>query len=218
MKQNLELRSGRSRKPRQLNSPRYLIVSEGKKTEPNYFNGLKLKLKVREHDRLIYQNVPLLKVEGTGFNTISLVEKTQELVRSSKLEFENVYCVFDRDSFSKDDFNSAIQKCIKLNFIPLWSNECFELWFLLHFCAINSALSRGMIYDKLDRIFKEKRINKEGYEKNNENIYNILVKYGDQSKAIANAKALDCCLDSKYADQNPLTKVYLLIESLIMYL
>ncbi len=75
-----------------------------------------------------------------------------------------------------------------------------------------------MIYDKLDRIFKEKRINKEGYEKNNEDIYNILIEYGDQSKAIANAKALDCCLDSKYADQNPLTKVYLLIESLIMYL
>lgn len=219
MKRNNQVRRGRESKSRKLNPPRFLIVSEGTKTEPNYFKGLKNQLNIKNNDRLVYKNVlPIIEVEGKGYNTLSLVDAVLEIVKKSAIEYEKVFCVFDRDSFPKDDFNNAILKCYKRNIVPLYSNECFELWILLHFNTIDAALGRKDIYKKLDDIFKINRIDSNGYLKSNENLYEILDKFGDQDKAILQARKLDCIKSQDYANHNPVTKVYELIEELNEYL
>lgn len=77
-----------------------LIVCEGEKTEPNYFNSFPI------------TNIKV-KTIGTGRNTESLVD---EAVRkwiefASEDEFyERLWCVFDRDSFSQKSYDGAFQK------------------------------------------------------------------------------------------------------------
>lgn len=74
---------------------RILIVCEGKETEPNYFAGFRL------------TNVTVI---GTGYNTESLVRKAIDLrdeAKKAREAYDQVWSVFDRDSFSSEVFNSA---------------------------------------------------------------------------------------------------------------
>ena len=48
----------------------YLIVCEGEKTEPNYFESIRLKLPK--------EMIPKVVVRGTGRNTLSLVDEVEE--------------------------------------------------------------------------------------------------------------------------------------------
>lgn len=76
-----------------------LIVCEGEKTEPNYF---------RAFSRLI--SSVKVKVEGCGMNTLSLVKKTWEISQKARKNGENydqVWCVFDKDNNPLDHFKAA---------------------------------------------------------------------------------------------------------------
>lgn len=83
----------------------FLIVCEGTKTEPNYFKGLK-------------QNRPPgvielidLEVEGTGHNTLTVIDDAlkakQRFIKIGRT-VDEVWTVFDRDSFPEENFNNAI--------------------------------------------------------------------------------------------------------------
>lgn len=98
-------------------NPLILIVCEGKNTEPSYFNQFKLPSAT-------------LEVLGEGYNTLSLVEKTIEL--KSRKDFDQVWCVFDKDDFKDADFNNAIAMAEANGFGIAYSNQAFEYWLLLH--------------------------------------------------------------------------------------
>jgi hypothetical protein len=104
---------------------RFLIVCEGEKTEPNYFRNFRVPGKV------------YCDVRGFGYNTVSLVRKTIELREQD--EYDQVWCVFDRDSFPAQDFNNAIALADRNSIRVAYSNEAFELWYLLHFNFYNSV-------------------------------------------------------------------------------
>ncbi len=140
----------------------YLIVCEGEATEPNYFEGLKQDLP--KGVLTSYQ----IDVEGTGMNTQSLLNEASRL----KAEYEKnqgrtvdrLWVVFDRDSFSANNFNSAIQRCKenKPEIGCAWSNEAFELWYLLHFHYFENAMSRkdfkGLIENNLKPFISGRRL------------------------------------------------------------
>ena len=147
-----------------------LIVCEGSKTEPLYFNGFKL------------VNV---KIKGRGYNSDSLVElaiREKGKAIRNKEPFDQIWCVFDRDSCPRDNFNNAfiLAKQNKIN--TAYTNEAFELWYLLHFNFYDSAMSRTQYSDKLSELLQFK------YEKNNSDMYNILLPL--QKNAIQNATKL----------------------------
>src|SRR5947209_5388606 len=75
--------------------PRFLIVCEGERTEPNYFRSFR-----------VPRDVVTVEVQGTGYNTLRLVQEAIRL--RSKGEYDQVWCVFDRDSFPPEHFNEAI--------------------------------------------------------------------------------------------------------------
>ena len=195
----------------------YLIVCEGKATEPNYFEGLKQDLP----NGVItsYQ----IDIEGTGRNTESLLKEALRL----KEEYQNyqsrpvdrLWVVFDRDSFSANNFNSVIQRC-KENIPEIgcaWSNEAFELWYLLHFQYYKNAMSRkdfkGLIENNLRPFLGEDF----RYEKNSEQMYAVLKKHGSRGNAIRNAKRLAESYGERrdYANHNPCTMVWVLVEELM---
>lgn len=182
--------------------PKILIMCEGRKTEKNYFE----KFEVRSAD---------VEVVGTGYNTLSLVKKASKKHKSNI--YDQVWCVFDKDSFSDNDFNSAVAKAKNSGMRVAFSNESFELWFLLHFEYLNTGIGRNQYIDKLNDIFTNKK--SEGfpakYKKDDKNIYGYLKPY--QKTAIKNSKRLYgnyCSGRVLPAKMCPVTSVHELVEEL----
>lgn len=195
----------------------YLIVCEGEKTEPNYFESLKSAL---PKGVLELTNID---IDGTGKNTLSIVEEAKKLRKKYEEKYlrkiDKVWAVFDKDSFPAKNFNNAIFKGENSKFTIncAWTNEAFELWYLLHFNYYNTGISREQ-YKKLI----EKEINKAAkrndfkYKKNSTEMYLLLSKYGNLDFAIRNAEKLEnLYFDRNYSNHNPCTKVHKLVKELL---
>ncbi|WP_010256397.1 RloB family protein [Treponema primitia] len=195
-KRAAELRRAEStRQPRII-----LIVCEGEKTEPNYFKAFP------ENPR-VYDEID---IQGTGYNTISLVKKATELKSEAQKKhqpYQEVWCVFDRDSFPLESFNEALALARRENIRCAYSNEAFEIWYLLHFNYCDTAFSRTQYKEKLTDALGTK------YLKNDLKMYERL--QDKQETAIRNANKLytiQCTKATK--DQNPVTTVFELVEKL----
>jgi hypothetical protein len=183
----------------------FLIVCEGEKTEPNYFEKFK-----RKFGNVIFE----IDCEGKGYNTLRVIEEAIK-IRDKNQKYNRVWAVFDKDGFSENDFNSAIQKAKVNNIGCAWSNEAFELWYLLHFQYRNTSMSREDYKKTI-----ENEINKKTsgfvYKKNSTEMYEILIKYGNQTQAIKNAEKLSHQYNNQsFANHNPRTQVYELVKQLI---
>lgn len=196
-------------------APEYhLIVTEGTKTEPQYFDGL------RKDINRLYKGRISIVIEGVGqgANTLTLLERAQKIVEKEPDKYKHVWLVYDKDDFPKDDFDNTYFKCKALSncnssvtFHSLWSNECIEYWFLLHFMALDSALHRNEYYPKLTDCLGTK------YEKNREDIYTLLKP--NIKRAIDNAKRVEANNEGMPPSQcTPGTAVYKIFEMLESYL
>lgn len=192
----------------------YLIVCEGEETEPNYFEGLK-------------QDLPKgvltacqIDIAGTGCNTQSLVDKALRLKsiyeENTTRKIDRLWVVFDKDSFFSEDFNGAIRRCHDSNIGCAWSNEAFELWYLLHFDYYENAMSRHRYKQMIENHLKPILGENFRYEKNSKQMYTLLKEYGSLEDAIRNAIRLTKRFEGRqdYADHNPCTMVYQLIQEL----
>lgn len=177
--------------------PTILIVCEGEKTEPIYFRGF----------RLTNVNVSVI---GTGYNTVSLVVKAIGLKKKAikdKVKFDRVWCVFDRDSFGAQNFNSALSLAKENSIDVAYSNEAFELWYLLHFSFYDSAMSREQYGVKLTSHLGFK------YEKNID-LFDTL--YPLRKIAIKNAETLFGRYPNPNPENdNPITRVHILVCELL---
>lgn len=184
----------------------FLIVCEGEKTEPNYFEAIKNR----------YSDVKTIDIKGTGYNTLSLLKEAQRLRDASEKDYDRVWIVFDKDDFNDNDFNKTIISAKKENIECAWSNEAFELWYVLHFCFLASAIGRKDYIEVLEREIKKKKKEKLfKYKKNSKEMYSTLNKYGDEETAIKNAIKLEKKYTGKeYAKHKPCTMVHKLVQQL----
>lgn len=91
-----------------------------------------------------------------------------------------------------------------------YSNEAFELWYLLHFNYYDTKMSRTSYKKMLTSLLKEK------YKKNSVDMYEKLL--DKQANAIRNAKKLLSAYSSLNPEQdNPSTTVFILVEELNKY-
>lgn len=194
----------------------FLIVCEGEKTEPNYFESLKNDLPKGVLD--VYD----FKIVGNGHNTVSLVNSAMALRNEWQLQtnrtIDKLWIVFDKDSFSDQSFNSAIQTCIanNPNVDCAWTNEAFELWYLLHFHYYNTGIKREQYQKLIEKNFKEKGLKDYIYKKNSTEMYSLLEKYANREDAIKHAVNLENLYadQQNYSTQNPCTKVHKLVAEL----
>lgn len=174
---------------------RFLIVCEGEKTEPNYFQRFRVPQVV-------------VQVEGLGMNTVSLVQRAIELREQD--DYDQTWCVFDKDDFLDENFNAAIAVARNNGIGVAYSNQSFELWYILHFDYMKSAITREDYMRILDKKLGHK------YEKNSTNIYAEL--RDSQTTAIRNARQLlNEYHPSKPAKDDPSTTVHLLVEQLVKF-
>lgn len=199
-------------KKRELAPHLILIFTEGEKTEPNYFNKFRI--------------YPVnLRVFGRGLSPSNLVKSvskdvSKELVSYSRKQRMNpkdidcvVWCVFDRDLFTKEDFNNAISKVQAKGYRVAFSNEAFELWYYLHFCYHEAGSQRDWYCDRLSELLGIE------YKKNADDVYDVL--YSRQREAIKHAKKLwkeKLKEGNPPADMNPCTTVVALVEYLNRFL
>ena len=188
---------------------RFLIVCEGEKTEPNYFKAFTER----------WSEVKEIKVTGCGCSTCQLIIEAkklrEKLERERMVPFDRVWLVFDKDDFK--DFNKAIADAKKEGMNCAWSNQAFELWYVLHFQYLDTGVDRKqyieMIEDKVRKASKSKTFK---YKKNDVGFYQILQAHGDEEQAIKRAQKLREIRGEKknYATHNPRTEVDLLVDEL----
>lgn len=184
---------------------RFLLVCEGEKTEPNYFRALEATLP---------RNAVELEISGEGANTLSLVARAQER-RDQRADgdypFDQVWVIFDKNSFPPHDFDNAIRKADSDGIECAWSNEAFELWYILHFECRTTAMSRDEYKGRLTELLEQE------YRKNARDMYEQLAAKGNEAQAIVWARRLDdeaTATGTPPSRANPCTTVHRLVEEL----
>lgn len=201
-------------KPKKIQPEYHLIITEGTDTEPAYFGVMRDIINSAYPDRI------QLNVHGVGDNTLSLFQKAKQTASASANGYKHVWVVYDTDDFPADRINKTAQLCIdesteETTYHAIWSNQCIELWFLLHFSFMQSDLHRSSYWPKLTEVLTAQGLGE--YKKNRTDMYQILFPYMDT--AIANAEKLDKNNAGKFpSSAAPGTKVHVLVKKLKPYL
>ena len=164
----------------------HLIVTEGTDTEPLYFQAVKEVIDKKYRERIH------LDISGKGDNTLSLFRRAEKDVLHSSTTYAHVWLVYDKDDFPKEHFDRTAELCksrssVDTTFHAIWSNQCIELWFLLHFMFLQSDLHRSEYWPKITEWLKAKQLGT--YFKNRPDMFQVLRPYLDE--AIQNAKKLE---------------------------
>lgn len=192
----------------------HLIVSEGTDTEPAYFET------IRDIINRQYREKIQLEVAGEGDNTISLFWKARQRAVENANVYRHVWIVYDTDDFPAEHIDRVVELCKEnstedTEYHAIWSNQCVELWYLLHFSYMQSDIHRTEYWSKLSGWLTG--ICAGTYEKNRKDMYQVLLPFMDY--AIANAKRLEIQNKGKLPSRSaPGTKIYELVEKLKPYL
>ena len=193
--------------------PSILIVCEGENTEPSYFNQFRI-------------TSAKVKSVGEGYNTISLVYRA--LALSQQGNYDQVWCVFDKDDFNEQDFNDAIQIAKSNNFGVAYSNQAFEYWLILHFNDHQGGgMHRNDYNDKINGLLKPYNVKYDGNGSKivEEDFFELLDGIDEKTKnkrvdlAIARAERNDKQFDhTNPAREESSTTVFKLVQELLKHL
>lgn len=208
--------------------PDIIMACEDSDSAPTYFKMIVQKLL---DDKLITPDSFVIATPKHTNPSGVLEDLKKHKTPSGKTykDFMHKWIVIDRDiqrvnggGHSKEDFNLALQQAKKEKVEVAYSNDAFELWYLLHFDYIPTALLRDEINKRLIKKLKEKnphkfvKLNKENIKEVNftKLIFDELAPL--QEIALRNAQNL---LDSYGVDynpenNNPSTTVHKLVEIL----
>ncbi len=188
---------------------RILIVTEGSKTEPLYFQ------EIRKFYRLGTAHVKILP-GAYGTSPQKIINFARDHLKSCS-KWEQVFCVFDRDDHP--DFNNALVSAASIDkkyknefkqpirFTAIPSIPCFELWLLLHFKCITREIDR---FDVIRQLGGPDCLPK--YEKGQDGHFSRTC--GKLSTAFQNADRLTVERE-RHGHENPYTAVHTLVKLLI---
>jgi hypothetical protein len=181
----------------------FLIVCGGR-TEQNYFeafSGAERMTTVRIRTHLIGRN-PTEVVEAA--------RQRQQRAQRLAEPFDQVWCVFDRDEFPGPDFNHAIALARQYGMDVAYSNEAFELWYVLHFGYTSTPMDRREYCRRLDKLLGH------AYDKASATMHRELE--SRLPDALEHAKRLLAQYDPPNPMQDrPSTRVHVLVEQLLSF-
>jgi len=196
----------RRRQPQREPYDVVLIVCEGTKTEPYYFDGLKAQYKLGS------VNVRVVRPprhDPTGIVDFAI----KELKRDP--EIDQVYCVFDRNGHAT--YAAALNRARTSSFgrakklFAIVSKPCFEVWLLLHYRYSAAPHVPGGGMSSCDAAVAELRANFPGYAKGHRRVFGDLLPLLDA--ALRNAERLETHNFAADSD-NPKTKMHRLVAYL----
>ncbi|MGK3156628.1 RloB family protein [Enterobacter kobei] len=194
----------------QTRSPylKVLIVCEGSKTEPNYFE------EIREHYSLNSANV---EISGEcGSNPMSVVNYAKEVYkkhRDNNVPFDRVFCVIDRDAHP--DYQTAKETVRQLTPSGVYkiidSVPCFEFWLLLHHEYTAVSFERLSGNSAGNQVLARLKTHMPGYGKGSKKVFAQLLE--KLPTALTHAKRLENAVLAS-GTENPYTSVHTLVEFL----
>jgi len=212
--------------------PDVIIACEDSVSSPTYFQ--KIIDKLIEDKRITQDSFVIAKHKHTNPTGVLKDLKNYSDENNKKYtDFEHKWIVIDRDiervnggGHKKEDFNNALKdaksKRKDLNIEVAYSNDSFELWYLLHFNYRDTAISRDETIKKvIDELKKIKphifaKLDKDNVKEENytKMIFETLL--DKQETAIRNAKNLLNFYGSSHNPErdNPSTRVHVLVEIL----
>ena len=200
------------RKPRESNTRKliphlgyYIIVTDTKETEHNYFSGLKDSIPVELQRNLVIK-----------INEASTDELVQEALKISALhpQYGQPWIIFDRDQVK--NFDEIIEKANAAGVKVGWTNPCIEEWFSAYFGTMPTYNDSVACCSGFSSNFL--KATGQAYKKSDKAIYNKLNQYGDEANAIkiANRKLKAHISNGikKPSEMCPCTTVQILIEEI----
>jgi len=179
--------------------PVILIATEGKETEPQYFEIFK-RMKNNVQIRILGSN------KGGSSPTAVQKRMMKEIKENEIGERDKAWLVIDTDQWKTNQLNAAYEWSIsKANYGLAVSNPMFEYWLLLHFEEGHDIHSKQECVDRLLRQLP-------GYRKNNINRDKFTL--SRTGEAIIRAKNKDNPPCVKWPEITG-TTVYKLVEMLI---
>ena len=164
----------------------YLVVTDTEATERCYFTGLHKSLPPQIQHKLV------IKVIET--KTQDMIQKCLELT-AYEAQYRIPWIVFDRDKVPY--FDEIIQAAERAGIRVGWSNPCFEIWLHAYFGSMPSIPDSRRCYIHFGELY-EKRTGQE-YSKADVDLYNRLIKSGDEENALAIAqRRLEQCKVADY--------------------
>lgn len=194
----------------------YLIVTEGTKTEPGYFEGLKRYLEetYRSKQMTVRANI---ENKGFGRGTKKLLEEAERWIDYGKRQYQHVWLVFDRDGFP--DFDQAVEEIEAHGYHAAWSNACFEFWLCLHVSYSSSGRTAAGWSDQFKKIMGPAFTRGSQKTDKAEGLFHILTADGGLGRAVRHAARLEAGFDGKRPSAcDPGTTVHHLIQALSPYL
>jgi len=186
-----------------------LIVSEGSKTEPIYFNSLKSNLRLAMVE---------VEIVGEGAAPINVVDRAIELREERKRHTKNsltkaaydlVYCMIDVEAPKAESLPRAVNKAKDNKLEAILSNPCFEYWYILHFRKTSAPFNRSQ--DAKSALRREHP----AYSESDTTIFDVV--YPKTGEAIKRSKEV---LKEQHndaedlSDCNPSTHVHKIVEYL----
>ena len=185
-----------------------LIVCEGEKTEPLYFQEMV------DHYKLHTANVSISGECGSAPR--SVVDHGLALFAKEKRDFprnpfDRVYFVFDRDQHETyDEAKRTIrEQKQKDTFFAINSVPSFEFWLLLHFTCTTTPFKAAGKTSSGKAVLKALKAHMPKYEKGSQNTFGELLPRLDT--AMTNAEIVNAHA-KKHKTDNPTTQVHVLLE------
>ncbi|MEZ8107089.1 RloB family protein [Vibrio cortegadensis] len=202
-----------------------LIVCEGSKTEPIYFEELRI------HEELDSANVT---VDGKcGSSPISVVNHAKKLFDKDLAKnevYNKVFCVFDRDTHTT--FDDAVEEVDKINsdiakneqiakmeldeeveFVAIKSDPSFEYWLLLHFNPTTKPYRTLPNKSVGDQVIDDLKVFLPEYKKTQKGIYVQSIDLNTLDGALSNSERIFKAAE-RSQNFNPSTNIHILINYL----
>ncbi len=185
-----------------------LIVCEGEKTEPNYFN------EIVHYYKLNSANV---EIDGSCGSSPKSVLKRAEYLAKVELDkgdgYDRIYCVFDKDTH--DTFEETVDKISSKKqaglFFHIISVPCFEYWLLLHFQYTKKPFHARGKSSIANEVLKELKKVMPAYSKGGEQIFCTLFEQLEFAKQ--NAQRALKSAENNFTD-NPSSHIHELVDYL----
>jgi len=196
------------RKARRAPYTKVLIVCEGEKTEPHYFNGLK------DHYSLNSANVDVCG--DCDSDPLSIVGHAKRRYREEKDAgdaFDSVYCVFDKDAHANymPGLDAIRRATPKGRYIAITSVPCFEYWLLLHYHYTTKPYDALPGNSACNQVLTELKGYMPGYTKGDNNVFLALINQLDFARNNA-VRSLQTA-EANHTD-NPTTHMHELVTFL----
>ena len=193
------------RKDRRSPYAKVLVVCEGEKTEPHYFNSLK------DHYGLNSANVEICGDCASAPSSVyRYARRRYREVKDAGDPFDRVFCVFDQDTHSsyQRTVDDIARSTPKGTYSAITSVPCFEYWLLLHFIYGTRPYNALPGNSACHQVLTELEGYMPGYTKGNANTFQELINQLGFAKANAALALREAA--ANHTD-NPTTHVHELV-------